>query len=98
MSTDIATATEFLYSGSSPIQTGVAQGTIEPDRVAVVRGLVRDRADGPLSGVLVHVLDHPELGQTRTRADGMYDLAVNGGGLITLVFERDGYLSAHRQV
>ena len=37
------------------------------------------------------VLDHPELGVTNTRADGAFDLAVNGGG-VTLQFEAAGFL------
>ena len=44
------------------------------------------------------MLGHPELGHTLTRADGAYDIAVNGGGPVTLEFERDGYVSAQREV
>lgn len=44
------------------------------------------------------MLDHPELGQTLSRADGRYDLVLNGGGLLTLTFERDDLLPVHRQV
>src|SRR5262249_35119231 len=36
-------ATNFLYTGANPIQTGVAPGTIDPVRVAVLRGRVLDR-------------------------------------------------------
>jgi RHS repeat-associated protein len=97
-STSIATATAFLYTGSNPIQTGVAPGTIVAQRAAVMRGGVRTRAGAPLPGVRVSVLDHPELGQTLSRADGMYDLAVNGGGLLTLTFEKSGSFTAQRQV
>ncbi|HEX2204525.1 MAG TPA: hypothetical protein VHG91_14535, partial [Longimicrobium sp.] len=51
-----------------------------------------------LAGVAVRVLDHPELGRTRTREDGMFDLAVSGGGTLTLVYEKDGWLPADRKV
>ena len=88
----------FLYSGSNPIQTGVAPGTIQPLRVAVVRGQVLDRANQPLSGVTVTVLGHPEYGQTLTRASGWFDLAVNGGGSLVLNFTKNGYLMAQRTV
>jgi hypothetical protein len=40
VATDLATASAFLYAGSTPIQTGVAPGTIAPRRVAVLRGRV----------------------------------------------------------
>lgn len=88
----------FLYSGAQPIQTGVAPGTISPLRVAVVRGQVFDRADQPLGGITVTVLDHPEYGQTLTRADGCFDLAVNGGGSVVVNFAAQGYLTAQRTV
>ena len=88
----------FLYSGAQPIQTGVAPGTISPLRVAVVRGQVFDRANQPLAGITVTVLDHPEYGQTLTRADGRFDLAVNGGGAVVINFAAQGYLTAQRTV
>jgi RHS repeat-associated protein len=98
VSTDLASATAFLYSGSNPIQTGVAPGTIEPRRVAVLRGQVKTRDDAPLPGVTVTILGHPEFGQTLTRADGMFDLAVNGGGLLTVRYEKEGHMPVQRQV
>lgn len=98
VATSIYGASEFLYTGANPLQTGVAQGAIESRRAAVVRGKVLDRAGAPLAGVTVNVLNHAELGQTLTRLDGAFDLAVNGGGILTLRYEREGYLPAQRQV
>ncbi len=43
-------ATEFLYTGSNPIQTGVAMGVIEPKRAAVIRGRVLDDGERPSAG------------------------------------------------
>jgi hypothetical protein len=48
--------------------------------------------------VRVAFLGHPELGHTSTRANGMFDLAANGGGLLTLTFEKAGFLPSQRQV
>jgi RHS repeat-associated protein len=98
VATDIATTTAFLYTGSQPIQTGVDPKTIEPKRVAVLRGAVKDRDGAPISGVSVTVLNHPEFGKTLTRADGMFDLVVNGGGLLTVVYAIEGYLTAQRAI
>src|SRR5262249_26167904 len=98
VATTVASATRFLYTGANPIQTGVADSTIEERRAGVLRGLVRTR-DGPaLAGVTVGVLGHPEFGQTLTRDDGMFDLAVNGGGLLTVNYAMDGFLPVQRQV
>lgn len=70
--TNIATGTAFLYSGPNAIQTGVNPGTIEPRRVAIIRGKVMDRDGNPLPAVRIRVLHHPEFGQTYSRADGMF--------------------------
>ena len=89
--------TSFLYTGANPIQTGVAAGTIDRRRAAVVRGRVLAANGAPLPGVRIRVLAHVELGETRSRADGGFDLAVNGGGLLTIDYSRDGLLPAQRQ-
>ncbi len=64
VATSLATATEFLYTGSDPIQTGVAPGTIEARRAAVLRGRVLTREGINLSGVNIKILNHPEFGNT----------------------------------
>jgi RHS repeat-associated protein len=90
--------TSFLYTGSKPVQTGVAEGTINPVRAAVIRGEVTTREGDPLPGVTVTVLNHPEYGQTKSRIDGSIYMAVNGGGQLTLVLNKVGYLESQRQV
>ncbi len=97
VTTTIDKSTEFLYTGDNPIQTGVAPGTINPVRAAVIRGKVLDRNNNPLPGVTITVLNRPELGQTLSRADGLFDMAVNGGGLLTINYSKPGLLSAQRQ-
>ena len=52
----------------------------------------------PIAGVRVTVVDHPEYGQTATRTDGGFDMAVNGGGPLTLRFARAGYIPVQRTV
>src|SRR6185369_6120248 len=72
VTTTVGRGTAFLYTGPNAIQTGVAPGTIIAERAAVVRGRVLDRSNAPLPGVTITVLNHPELGQTLSRADGMF--------------------------
>ena len=89
--------TAFLYTGPTPIQEGVT-ATIDTLRAAVVRGRVLDRTLQPLSGALVSIKGRPEFGHTTSRADGGYDLAVNGGGSLVLAYSKGGYLPAQRTV
>ena len=96
--TGVAQATEFLHTGVDPIQVGVQPGTIDPSRAAVVRGFVTDAGGRPLPGSRVTILGRDELGSTRSRLDGMFDLVVNGGGPLVVSFDMDGYLPAQRRV
>src|SRR3954451_1846801 len=93
--TSVYDSTKFLFSGANPIQRDVEPGAIDAKQIAVLRGKVQTREGTPIEGARVTVLDHDELGVTNTRADGAFDLAVNGGGL-TLQFERAGYLPVQR--
>jgi hypothetical protein len=98
VSTPTALSTAFLYSGTNPIQTGVQPGAIDSARAGAVRGRVVDRNGQPASGVTVTVLGHSELGQTLTRSGGLWDLAVNGGGDVTVRFSKSGYLPVQRTI
>ncbi|MFT3777052.1 MAG: RHS repeat-associated core domain-containing protein [Ottowia sp.] len=95
--TPFAEHTAFLYQGVDPIQTGMQSGAIDPVTATVVRGQVLGGDGQPLPGATVRIAGHPEYGQTRTRADGWYDLAANGGGWITVHIEKPGYMSAQRR-
>ena len=96
--TSIISSTAFLYTGPNPVQWGVQAGTIQPTRAAVIRGRVLSGATTPLAGVTVTIHDHPEYGATRTRADGMFDLAVNGGQVYTLDYQHADFLPVQRTV
>ena len=90
--------TEFLYTGTDPIQTGVDEGTIDAKRAAVLRGRTLQGNGQPLPGVTITILNHPEYGQTRTRTDGMFDMVANGGEGFTVNYMKDGYLPAQRKI
>ena len=46
----------------------------------------------------ITILNHAEFGQTRSRADGMFDMAVNGGGLLTVNYSKPGFMPLQRQM
>lgn len=107
--TTIKESTSFLYAPDDPtkptLQTAFddPNGYIDPrkievKRAAVIHGGVEDESGNPLAGVSIHVLEDQGYGRTHTRADGRFDIAVNGGSRLTLVYQRPGYLGAQRQV
>ena len=96
--TPFADSMAFLFEGADPVQTGVAPGTINAQQAGAVRGRILSGTGTPLASVRVSVKDRPELGQTFTRADGVFDLVVNGGGTLVLEYERGGYISLFRRV
>jgi len=96
--TSFADSVAFLFTGPNALQQSVAPGTLDMSRLSVLRGRVLDRNAMPLANVTLTVLGHPEYGNTLTRTDGMFDLAVNGGQPFTLVYTREGLLPVQRQV
>lgn len=96
--TDFAESTAFLYTGPNRVQRFVTPGAIVPERVTVLRGKVHDRAGNPVSGIRIGLLNEPAIGYTLTRLDGMFDLAVNGGGRVTIEYTGEGYLPAQRTI
>jgi RHS repeat-associated protein len=98
VATAFASATAFIWSDANSIQTGVAPNIIIPTRAAVLRGKVLDKTAAPLPGVTITVFNHPEFGQTLSRADGMFDMAVNGGGQLTLNYAKPNFFTIHRQM
>ncbi|MBI4701017.1 MAG: hypothetical protein HY744_07640 [Deltaproteobacteria bacterium] len=88
----------FLFSGPGAVQTGALPEAFAPRRAAVLRGLVTSCDGAPLGGVQVRVAEHPELGSTLSRPNGMFDLMVNGGGPLVVRYEAPGYLPVDRHV
>lgn len=87
----------FIFQGPDPIQFEVEPGAVDPRRICLVRGRVLDRAGEPIRGVRVTVHGVAELGFTFTRPDGVFDLALNGGGAVDLDFRKSGYLGVARR-
>ena len=94
--TTMAEAAKFLYTGSNPLQKGVGKNALEPKHIAIVRGKVTDTAGSPVPGVKISILGHAEFGWTLTRADGVFDMAVNGGAHLVFSYAKDGYVPVQR--
>ncbi|MBI2567148.1 MAG: hypothetical protein HYV63_08985 [Candidatus Schekmanbacteria bacterium] len=96
--TSLEAAVSFLYTGENAAQVGVVEGTIDSERIAVLRGTVTDRNDVGLEGVDITVLAHTEYGSTLSRADGGFDLVVNAGGPLVIRYEKNGYMPVQRAI
>ena len=94
----LAETSRFLYSGPNPVQTGVEVEALVPGRISVVRGRVLDGNGSPLFGATVTVHGHPEFGETISRADGWYDMVVNGNADLTIGFSAPSVIPAFRSV
>jgi len=94
----MAKAVEFLYKNQTPVQTDIDTTKLNQTCIGVVRGRVTKLDGSALSGVTITMSNHPEFGQTLSRADGMFDMVVNGSSNYALSYEKDGYFSASRNV
>jgi hypothetical protein len=70
----------------------------DPKRFSVITGLVQDLAGSPIADISVTILDHPEYGTAITDAEGRFSIPVEGGGILTVVYQKDGLLTVQRKV
>jgi RHS repeat-associated protein len=111
VSTTLAALAKCLYVGQSPIQAGIVgqpfpldleplseDAPFKPNQIAVLRGEVTTHDGVSLDGVTIEVIGQSTSGKTFTRADGRFDMAVHGGGLLTVSYTKPGYLTVQRQV
>lgn len=96
--TTLADSARRLISGEGSKQTGADATTLDRQRAAVLRGIVRARDGAPLEDVAIHVDSHPEFGHTTSESDGSFSMAVNGGGTLCIHYAKEGFLPACRQV
>ena len=67
-------------------------------RFSLVTGLVHDVEGMPIASVAVTIHHHQEYGTSFTDSDGRFSLPVEGGGTTTLVYQKEGLITAHRKV
>ena len=92
VATTLDVASAFLYQGPDPVQQGADAGAFEAKRVAVLKGRATVRGGAALPGVRVRIAGMPQYGWTFTRADGAFDLVVNGGETLVVDFFKPGFL------
>ncbi len=70
----------------------------DPKRFSLITGQVKDQAGEALTGVKVGIHGRPEYGSAQTDISGRFSLPLDGGGTVTLTYQKASYLTAHRQV
>ncbi|XP_029639322.1 teneurin-m isoform X3 [Octopus sinensis] len=81
---------KFLIENNS-VQTYATRHAFNESQVSVISGSVLTRDGSSLIGVRVGVVTQPLYGYTFTRAGGRFDILVNGGGSVTLQFNREPF-------
>jgi RHS repeat-associated protein len=70
----------------------------DADLFIVLTGLVTDITGSPLADVTVQILNHPEYGTASTDETGRFSIPANGGDVLTIIYQKDGYISSQRKV
>ncbi|MCK4986671.1 MAG: tandem-95 repeat protein, partial [Desulfobacterales bacterium] len=70
----------------------------DPERFSLITGLVNDINQLPLPGVTITVHSHAEYGSVATDDLGRFSIPVEGGGTLTVVYEKQGLIPAQRKV
>jgi hypothetical protein len=52
----------------------------------------------PLSDVTISLHNHPEYGTTKTNEQGRFAIPADGGGIYTLIYQKQGYIQSQRQI
>ncbi|XP_023220703.1 teneurin-m-like isoform X2 [Centruroides sculpturatus] len=88
---------QFLIEEDS-VQSYVNKNSFNDSRASVIRGQVVSPLGNGLMGIRVGMATDPLFGFTVTRDTGWFDLMVNGGGAVTLQFQREPFKPHERTV
>jgi RHS repeat-associated protein len=80
------------------IPTDATVDEYDTKRFSLITGLVLSIDDSPISDVSVTLHGHPEYGTVPTDAQGRFSLPVEGGTTLTVVYQKDGFITSHRKV
>jgi len=72
--------------------------TYDARRFALITGLVQTTGADPVSDAAVTIHKHPEYGTVTTDAQGRFSIPVEGGGPLSVVYRKNGLISAQRKV
>ena len=87
----------FGYMFNDLIPDDATVTAYDEDRFAIVTGIVNDIGGSPVECVTITILGHPEYGTAITNAEGRFAIPVEGGGSLTVVYQKEGLITAQRK-
>ncbi len=84
------------YEGLIPEDATIK--SYDSKRFSIITGIVRNIDQTPIEGVSVTVLNNPEYGTVYSDMNGRFSIPVEGGGIITLNYIKNGFITSNRQV
>jgi len=70
----------------------------DPNRFSLITGIVHTIDDSPIQDVSITIHNHSEYGTASTDTAGGFSIPVEGGGTMTVVYQKDGLITSHRKV
>ena len=80
------------------IPTDATLDEYDAKRFSLITGLIRSIDNSPIPDVSVTLHSHPEYGTVSTDAQGRFSLPVEGGTTLTVVYQKEGFITSHRKV
>jgi len=88
----------FAKSYSDLIASNATIDNFDEKRFCVLRGKVKTIDDRPLSNVTVSIKGHSEYGSVQTDSNGEFAIAIEGGGVVTIRYQKDSFATSDRKV
>jgi RHS repeat-associated protein len=70
----------------------------DPKRFSLITGLVQDIDQLPLPGVAITIHSHAQYGSVFTDDRGRFSIPVEGGGTLTVIYQKQGLIPVQRKV
>ncbi len=70
----------------------------DDNRFSLITGSVKDSSLNPVPGLVVSIHEFPEYGTVQTNSEGVFSIPVEGGGTLTVVYEKTGFITGHLYV
>ncbi|MBW2662491.1 MAG: hypothetical protein JRD93_11000, partial [Deltaproteobacteria bacterium] len=80
------------------IPPGVTIKSYDPMRFSLITGKIQNLTGSPVAGIKVSIHSHPEYGEVFTDSAGRFTIPVEGGYTITVVYQKESLITAHRKV